>query len=102
MSISSIIGAITGLGSVQPSTPSLSSASGGQSTFANALQSAISQVDGAQQRANTLASNLLATGQGDVHTVALASQQAELSMEMFQQVRNKFVSAYQEIMKMPM
>jgi flagellar hook-basal body complex protein FliE len=34
--------------------------------------------------------------------VALAAQRADLSFEMFQQVRNKFVQAYQEIMKMPM
>ena len=46
--------------------------------------------------------DLLAGGAGDVHSVALASQRAELSLELFQQVRNKFVSAYQEIMKMPM
>ncbi len=46
--------------------------------------------------------DLLVRGKGDVHTVALATQQAELSLELFQQVRNKFVSAYQEIMKMPM
>ena len=47
-------------------------------------------------------SQLLLNGTGDVHTVALAAQNAELSLELFQQVRNKFVSAYQEIMKMPM
>ena len=46
--------------------------------------------------------DLLTGGKGDVHSVALASQRAELSLELFQQVRNKFVSAYQEIMKTPM
>ena len=45
--------------------------------------------------------DLLMRGTGDIHNVALASQRAELSMELFQQVRNKFVQAYQEIMKMP-
>ncbi len=45
---------------------------------------------------------LLTGGKGDISSVALASQRAELSLELFQQVRNKFVSAYQEIMKMPM
>jgi flagellar hook-basal body complex protein FliE len=38
----------------------------------------------------------------DIHTTVLATQRAELSFEMFQQVRNKVVSAYQEIMKMQM
>ena len=72
------------------------------SSFSEAVGNAISAVESSQQSAKTAALNLLTGGQGDVHTVALASQRAELSLELFQQVRNKFVSAYQEIMKMPM
>jgi flagellar hook-basal body complex protein FliE len=34
--------------------------------------------------------------------VALKAQKAELSMELFLQVRNKVVQAYQEIMRMQM
>ena len=71
-------------------------------SFADVFGSAVNQVETAQQSAKSAAMDLLAGGQGDVHTVALASQRAELSLELFQQVRNKFVSAYQEIMKMPM
>ena len=37
-----------------------------------------------------------------VHTTVLATQQAELAFELGLQVRNKVVSAYQEIMKMQM
>ncbi len=80
-------------------------AAGGRSSgsgFADAISSAIGNVENAQSQAQSAASNLLVNGQGDVHTVALASQSAELSLELFQQVRNKFVAAYQEIMKMPM
>lgn len=74
----------------------------GGSGFSAVLSSAIGSVEQSQQTANTAAMNLLTAGKGDVHTVALAAQRAELSLELFQQVRNKFVSAYQEIMKMPM
>jgi flagellar hook-basal body complex protein FliE len=35
-----------------------------------------------------------------LHTTVLATQRAEMSFDMFQQVRNKMVGAYQEIMKM--
>ena len=70
--------------------------------FADALGAAIHQVEGAQSAARTAINNFLTSGQGDVHTVALAAQRADLAVELFQQVRNKFVSAYQEIMKMPM
>ncbi len=70
--------------------------------FAEAIGSAIGNVENAQSQAQSAASDLLLHGNGDVHTVALAAQSAELSLELFQQVRNKFVAAYQEIMKMPM
>jgi flagellar hook-basal body complex protein FliE len=71
-------------------------------SFADVFGSAVKEVETSQQTAKTAAMDLLAGGAGDVHSVALASQRAELSLELFQQVRNKFVSAYQEIMKMPM
>lgn len=71
-------------------------------SFADVFSSAVNQVESSQQTAKSAAMDLLAGGKGDVHSVALASQRAELSLELFQQVRNKFVSAYQEIMKMPM
>src|SRR3984957_7570611 len=77
------------------------SATGG-SSWTEAIGSAIKAGENSQQNAKTAAVNLLTGGQGDIHSVALASQRAELSLELFQQVRNKFVSAYQEIMKMPM
>ena len=42
-------------------------------------------------------------GEGEeLHTTILATQRAELSLELFLQARNKVVSAYQEIMRMQM
>jgi flagellar hook-basal body complex protein FliE len=70
--------------------------------FADAMASAINHVEVAQNSARSAAGDLLTAGKGDVHTVALAFQRADLSLELFQQVRNKFVQAYQEIMRMPM
>jgi len=40
-------------------------------------------------------------GTGDVHEAMIALQRAELSLELTVQVRNKLMSAYQEIMRMP-
>jgi len=71
-------------------------------SFADVFSNAVNQVESAQQVAQTAATDFLTGGKGDVHNVALDAQRAELSLELFQQVRNKFVSAYQEIMKMPM
>ncbi len=41
-------------------------------------------------------------GQADVSDVMIASQQAELSLALTSQVRNKVIDAYQEIMRMQM
>jgi flagellar hook-basal body complex protein FliE len=54
------------------------------------------------QRASATVASFLSGEGEDLHTVALATQQADLAFEMFQQVRNKVVSAYQEILKMQM
>ncbi len=86
----------------QPAAVANTATSSGGGSFADAIGAAIGNVEGAQSQAQSAASDLLLNGTGDVHTVALAAQSAELSLELFQQVRNKFVSAYQEIMKMPM
>ncbi|MBI4875648.1 MAG: flagellar hook-basal body complex protein FliE [Acidobacteria bacterium] len=36
---------------------------------------------------------------GELHTVALDTQRAQLAFELFLQVRNKVVEAYQEVMR---
>ena len=87
-----------------PGSAPVATAAGASLTsgFTDALSSAIGSVESAQQQVQSATSSLLLRGEGDVHTVALAAQSAELSLELFQQIRNKFVAAYQEIMKMPM
>jgi flagellar hook-basal body complex protein FliE len=68
--------------------------------FQDMLTGAIGQVEALQQNATQTVQNFLSGEGEDLHTVALATQQADLAFEMFQQVRNKVVGAYQEIMKM--
>jgi flagellar hook-basal body complex protein FliE len=85
----------------RPTTPPAASnaAPGG---FGEVISAAINKVEQADQAAKTATADLLISGKGEVHEVALAAQRAELSMELFQQVRNKLVQAYQEVMRMPM
>jgi flagellar hook-basal body complex protein FliE len=64
------------------------------------FQQSLEQVHSYQQQATKTVESFLAGESEDVHKVALATQQAELSFEMFLQVRNKVVQAYQEIMRM--
>lgn len=81
--------------------PSGPGASGGAS-FGSILNSAVSEVERVRTAAHQGTEDLLIHGKGDIHEVALMSQRAELSMELFQQVRNKLVQTYQEVMRMPM
>ena len=94
------ISSVSGLlGSV--STGSFASAPGGSKTgdFGSALKSAIEHVDHYQQDANHAIQDFL-QGNGELHNVALATQRAEMAFDLGLQVRNKIVSAYQEVMKM--
>ena len=72
------------------------------SGFQDIFAGAIGQVESLGQDATRSVERFLAGDGEDLHTVALATQQADLAFEMFQQMRNKVVSAYQEIMRMQM
>lgn len=69
--------------------------------FASALKSSLDNVNNAQQQASDLAK---AFEMGDPNTniqdVMLSLQKANVSFQTMVQVRNKLVSAYQEIMNM--
>lgn len=71
-------------------------------SFSEVLGSAVGAVENARADANTRVQNFLSGEGEDLHSVILATQKAELSFELFQQVRNKVVQAYQEVMRMQM
>ncbi len=80
-------------------TPLAESASSGD--FASMLKSAIDEVNGAQMDAKQLSSQF-ETGDPEVNLqdVVLSLQKASLSFQTMVQVRNKLVTAYQEVMNM--
>lgn len=94
---------IQGLGtpiSPEVATPARSAASGNNSDFAQVLRDGMRQVDQLQSEAQQKTGELL-TGNGqDVHAAMIAAQKADLSFQLMMQVRNKIVSAYQEISRM--
>jgi len=71
-------------------------------SFGDLLSSAIDQVESSRNDANTAIDSFLKGEGGDLHSTILASQRADLEFQMFMQVRNKVVSAYQEVMRMQM
>jgi len=81
--------------------PADSAAPAGGADFAQALKSAIDQVNQAQQQAQQLAENFTA-GQENVNLqdVMVSLQKANLSFQQMVQVRNKLVTAYNDIINM--
>lgn len=97
--ISSILG-IPGIPAADRLTaPAAGTSNGGD--FGAALKSAIQGVDKYQQDADASIQQFL-QGHGELHNVALATQRADMVFDLGLQIRNKVVSAYQEIMKMPL
>jgi len=76
------------------------SASAAGGNFQNMLQSAIQHVEATSSAASNAVQNYLAGGNQELHSTILATESASLDFEMFLQVRNKVVSAYEEIMRM--
>jgi flagellar hook-basal body complex protein FliE len=68
--------------------------------FGSVLADALGRVEQFQQNADSSIGKFLSGEDEEVHKVALATQQASLSFDLFLQVRNKVVSAYQEVMRM--
>ncbi len=75
-------------------------ASASGSSFQNVLSSAIQNVEASGSSADAATQRFVSGGTQELHSTILATQSAELDFEMFMQVRNKVVSAYEEIMRM--
>ena len=80
--------------------PATTAATSGGESFQNFLQNAISNVETSSRQADAAVSNYMSGGNQEVHSMVLATQNADLNFEMFMQVRNKVVSAYEEVMRM--
>lgn len=82
-----------------PAAPSLETR-GPAGAFQEVFASAVRNVEINGQTAAASVEQFLSGEGGELHTTILATQRAELSFELFLQMRNKVVNAYQEIMRM--
>ena len=93
---------ISSIGSI-PSIPSTQTPGGASaprgSEFAEALENAVASVEGSLDTAATAKQNLLNGKPEELHSVVMKAQRAELEFELFLEVRNKVVQAYQEVMR---
>jgi flagellar hook-basal body complex protein FliE len=71
-----------------------------QGSFQSVLENVIGHVEQSRAQAEQMANNFIAGDNEELHSVALATQRAELEFDLLLQIRNKVVSAYQEVMRM--
>lgn len=70
-------------------------------SFGEALSGAIGKVSELRNEADR-AVHELATGENkDIHQTMIAMEKADVSFRLMMQVRNKIITAYQEVMRMP-
>lgn len=90
------------LSQLQPATDKPApAAETGANSFSSLLSASINQVNASQQSAEAMAKNFAAgTSNTNLHEVMAELQKANLSFQTMVQVRNKLVTAYQDIMNM--
>ena len=96
---------IQGIGSAIPAIPDVASVgsaaipseSGG---FMDSLKAAIGKVNDAQLQGGQAVDALLTGQSQDIHRTMVALQQASVSFQLMMQIRNKLVTAYEEIQRM--
>jgi flagellar hook-basal body complex protein FliE len=81
------------------SKPEVKAPTGGKS-FTDTLKDSVAKVEQMQQTANQSVTDLAVGRTKTLHETMISVEQASISMNMLLAVRNKVVSAYQEIMRM--
>jgi flagellar hook-basal body complex protein FliE len=89
------------IGNVAPNVqpPSATSSSG---EFRGVLEGAIQKVEQTRAQASQAVESFLSGDSQELHTAILATQRADIAFELGLQIRNKVISAYQEVMRLQM
>ncbi len=82
------------------SAPKTASVPNMSDKFAEALKGSIAEVNQAQVAADHAAQQIAAGETKDLHGAMIKLEEADISLRLMVQVRNKAVEAYQEIMRM--
>lgn len=69
-------------------------------SFSDTLISALNEINDKQVASENAATELVSGGDIDIADVMLASSEAKISLQLAVEVRNKLVSAYNELMNM--
>ena len=92
------VGASTGMTGTT-AVPASGATGGGD--FASVLASSLDNVQAAQSNADSLATQAATGNLQDVHDYMIAANEASLATQMVVTIKNQAVSAFNEIMRMP-
>jgi flagellar hook-basal body complex protein FliE len=100
--MTSILSSLPGIQAIpRPDSPSGPGKAGSTDAFRALLEQSVRTVSQSEASASQAVEQFISGEQDDVHKMTMAVQRADLSFELFVQVRNKVVQAYQEVMRMP-
>jgi flagellar hook-basal body complex protein FliE len=86
---------------VEAATKSKPAGGGGSATaFADTVSALVEGVEKKGAEANAAVAGMMDKSV-DVHDAMIALQKSELALQLTVQIRNKFVQAYQDVMRMP-
>ena len=69
-------------------------------SFADYLKASLNEVNGLQLEASDLAAQFAAGETDNIHEVLIASEKADIALQLTTAIRSKIIEAYQEIMRM--
>ena len=86
--------------SLKPASGPQSPVTAAEDGFASMLDGMVSRVNKQQVNADQAMAQLSSGNAKNIHDVMIAMEQADISLRMLVQVRNKAMDAYQEIMRL--
>lgn len=98
--LSGVTSGITPIAEVKQTSSAGGAGVSGTSGFLDSLKSAIGKVNDAQMEAGQAIDALMTGESQDIHRTMVALQQADVSFQLMMQIRNKLVTAYEEIQRM--
>jgi flagellar hook-basal body complex protein FliE len=93
---------ISSIGSAAVNVVSAGSTNGAAASdgFLDSLKTAIGKVNDVEIQASQAVDGLMTGQTQDLHRTMVALQQADVSFQLMMQIRNKLISAYEEIQRM--
>ena len=84
-----------------PTAPEIKPASpAGAASFSDALSNAVSEINSKQVAASNAVNGLLSGQDVSLHQAMIAMQEANVSLQLMVEVRNRLLESYQELMRM--